>query len=166
MELTESYTDLIEVDAEVLAISTDDLSTAGRIIASTSAPFPILYDPAAGAVRVRRVRPAVRWPRDTLDVRRQQAWRDPLEVRWAGDLRQTSCLGSAGAAATYRRIAELPLLSAGAFNSCALSANPQSSHLNVSVSSGDQTRTRALMATQRQGSRGVPLGLQFSLPWV
>ena len=51
MELTESYADLIEVDAEVLAISTDDLSTAGRIIASTSAPFPILYDPAAGAVR-------------------------------------------------------------------------------------------------------------------
>ena len=51
MELTESYTDLKEVDAEVLAISTDDLSTAGRIVASTGAPFPILYDPTADAVR-------------------------------------------------------------------------------------------------------------------
>ena len=51
MELKENYADLEVVDAEVLAISTDNLSTAGRIVASTGVPFPILYDPAAEAVR-------------------------------------------------------------------------------------------------------------------
>lgn len=43
--MTESYSEIQELDAEVLAISTDDLSNAQWVVDNLDVAFPILYDP-------------------------------------------------------------------------------------------------------------------------
>ena len=45
MELTIEYDRIQGLDAQVLAISTDDLSGAMSIVEQLGLPFPILYDP-------------------------------------------------------------------------------------------------------------------------
>lgn len=51
VELTDQYEQIRALDAEVLAISTDDLSGAKAIVDRVGIPFPILYDSAADLVR-------------------------------------------------------------------------------------------------------------------
>ena len=46
MELAFEYDRIQGLDAEVLAISTDDLSGAMSIVERLAIPFPILYDPS------------------------------------------------------------------------------------------------------------------------
>jgi len=49
-ELSEYNEQLKAVDAQVMAISTDDLSKAMLIVERLDLPFPILYDPSADVV--------------------------------------------------------------------------------------------------------------------
>ena len=51
MELTNTYNMAKDLDAEVLAISTDDLSWAQYIVDDVGVPFPVLYDPTAEVVK-------------------------------------------------------------------------------------------------------------------
>ena len=50
MELAKDYSRIQDLDAEVLAISTDDLSGATSIAQRVGVPFPLLYDPDVGVV--------------------------------------------------------------------------------------------------------------------
>ena len=50
-ELNTRYGEIQDLDAEVLAISTDDLSKAKLFADRLGLPFPVLYDPAAEVVR-------------------------------------------------------------------------------------------------------------------
>ena len=45
MELTESYEDIKALNAEVLAVSTDNLADSQWVIDNVGLTFPILYDP-------------------------------------------------------------------------------------------------------------------------
>ena len=45
VELTDTYQEIKDLNAEVLAISVDDLSGAMSIAQNLNIPFPILYDP-------------------------------------------------------------------------------------------------------------------------
>ena len=45
MELTEHYSEIQEMDAEIKAISTDDLSNAHWVVDNVGVEFPILYNP-------------------------------------------------------------------------------------------------------------------------
>ena len=51
MQLTRSYDEIEGLDAEVVAISTDDLSKATLIADQVGVAFPVLYDPSAQVVR-------------------------------------------------------------------------------------------------------------------
>ena len=46
MELTGVYDDIKALNAEVVAISVDDLAGASDIVAKVGIPFPVLYDPS------------------------------------------------------------------------------------------------------------------------
>lgn len=46
MELTSVYEDIKALNAEVVAISVDDLSGASGIVERVGIPFPVLYDPS------------------------------------------------------------------------------------------------------------------------
>ena len=50
MELSDRYNEIADLNAEVLAISTDDLSDAEYIADMIGFMFPILYDPMAEVV--------------------------------------------------------------------------------------------------------------------
>ena len=50
MELNENYEELQSLDAEVLAVSTDDLSNAQWVVDNVGLTFPILYDPEVTTV--------------------------------------------------------------------------------------------------------------------
>ena len=46
MELTDVYPDIQALNAEVVAISVDDLAGASDIVEKVGIPFPVLYDPS------------------------------------------------------------------------------------------------------------------------
>ena len=46
MELTDVYPDIQALNAEVVAISVDDLEGASDIVQKVGIPFPVLYDPS------------------------------------------------------------------------------------------------------------------------
>ncbi len=46
VQLTTVYDRITELDAEVLAISVDDLSGASDVVETLGLPFPVLYDPS------------------------------------------------------------------------------------------------------------------------
>lgn len=46
MELTSVYEDIKALNAEVVAISVDDLAGASDIVEKVGIPFPVLYDPS------------------------------------------------------------------------------------------------------------------------
>lgn len=46
MELTSVYEDIKALNAEVVAISVDDLAGASDIVERVGIPFPVLYDPS------------------------------------------------------------------------------------------------------------------------
>lgn len=50
MELSRDYSQIQKLDAEVLAISVDDLSGAQYIVDKIGIPFPVLYDPMVDVV--------------------------------------------------------------------------------------------------------------------
>ncbi len=49
--MTKEYDQIGDLDAEVVAISTDDLSKAQHMAERVGIPFPVLYDPDADVVR-------------------------------------------------------------------------------------------------------------------
>ena len=49
--MTKEYDQIRDLDAEVVAISTDDLSKAQVMAERVGIPFPVLYDPDADVVR-------------------------------------------------------------------------------------------------------------------
>jgi peroxiredoxin len=51
VELREHYQEIQAFDAEVLAVSTDDLQGADYAVMYFGAPFPILYDPSTQVPR-------------------------------------------------------------------------------------------------------------------
>ena len=51
MELREDYEEFAALDAEVLAISVDDLAGADYVVADLGIQFPVLYDPQAEVIR-------------------------------------------------------------------------------------------------------------------
>lgn len=51
VELTSHIEELNELNAQVLAVSVDDLRAASYIVESLGVPFPILYNPDADVVR-------------------------------------------------------------------------------------------------------------------
>lgn len=51
VELNQNYQEIVSLDAEVLAISTDDLTGAGYAVAGLGIQFPVLYDPEGEVVR-------------------------------------------------------------------------------------------------------------------
>ena len=51
MELQGRYGEIRDLDAEVLAISTDDLNDSKSLVESVGIEFPVLYNPEADVVR-------------------------------------------------------------------------------------------------------------------
>ena len=51
VELSEDYPQIDDLDAIVLAVSTDDLSKAQVVAEGLALPFPILYNPDASTVK-------------------------------------------------------------------------------------------------------------------
>ena len=51
MELDDHYAEIQGLDAEVLAISSDDLSGANWVVEQLGLPFPILYNPGVRVIR-------------------------------------------------------------------------------------------------------------------
>ncbi len=51
MQLQEDYDSITGLDAELLAVSVDDLSGAQWVVEELGLEFPILYDPEAAAVK-------------------------------------------------------------------------------------------------------------------
>ena len=49
--MTKEYDQIRDFDAEIVAISTDDLSNARVMAERVGIPFPVLYDPNADVVR-------------------------------------------------------------------------------------------------------------------
>jgi peroxiredoxin len=51
VELQEDYKEIKGLKADIIAISTDDLSGASYVVEGLGLEFPILYDPATDVVR-------------------------------------------------------------------------------------------------------------------
>ena len=52
MELARYYDEIQALDAEVLGISSDDLSGARNLVATTGINLPVLYDPSGDVARM------------------------------------------------------------------------------------------------------------------
>lgn len=78
MELQEDYRTIAGLDAEVIAISVDDLSQAGYAVEAVGLTFPVLSDESAEAIQAYGIyRPNAHLPRPSTFVIDKQG-----NIRW------------------------------------------------------------------------------------
>ena len=128
MELTEVYPDIQALNAEVVAISVDDLAGASDIVGKVGIPFPVLYDPSQQVPETYKVFNLLGDNvANALNIRRGPGRRHRLEVRRQLDRRPATQLHHPRPVGQYRPVTSL-LCSTTATNPAQNRAGMSSAH--------------------------------------